>query len=128
MQEEEEAEKQRMAEQEVQEESEDERVLRRFDRGFETWLKGKSEQELERVVNLLMKDHELEQDTKAYVECVRSMEHMVKNCTKCRRKGCEKCIFVHALRYVVRWQKPADWWRRTGQSAVMGTVRFLHGQ
>ena len=91
-------------------------------------MRGKSEQELERVVNLLMKDHELEQDTKAYVECVRSMEHMVKNCTKCRRKGCEKCTYVHALRYVVRWQKPGEWWRRTGQSAVMGTVRYLKAQ
>ena len=49
--------------------------MRRFDRGFEKWLRQKSVQELERVVNQVMRDHQFEQDTKAYVECVRSMEH-----------------------------------------------------
>ena len=75
-----------------------------------------------------MKGHEFENDTTAYTECVRSMEHMVKNCSKCRRRGCEKCTYVQSLRYVVRWQKPAEWWRTTGQSAVMGAVRFLKGR
>ena len=64
-------------------------------------------------------------DAKAYGECVQSMEHMARNCSNCRRRGCEKCTYVHALRYVVRWHKPADWWMRTGQSAVLGAVRFL---
>ena len=99
--------------------------MRRFDRGFEKWLRQKSVQELERVVNQVMRDHQFEQDTKAYVECVRSMEHMVKNCSKCRRNGCQHCTYLHALRYVVRWQKPAEGWKRTGQNAVLGAVRFL---
>ena len=72
-----------------------------------------------------MRGHEFEADAKAYVECVQSTEHMVKNCSQCRRRGCEKCTYVHALRYVVRWQRPADLWTKTGQSAVMGAVRFL---
>ena len=64
-------------------------------------------------------------DAKAYGECVQSMEHMARNCSNCRRRGCEKCTYVHALRYVVRWQRPGDWWRRTGQYDV--TVRFVVG-
>ena len=100
---------------------------RRFEQGFEKWLRKKSEEELERVVRVLMRGHALESDTKAYVECVRSMEHMVKNCSKCRRRGCEKCTYVHALRYVVRWQKPGDWWKKSSHPAVTGTVRFLRG-
>ena len=53
------------------------------------------------------------------------MEHLVKGCAKCRRKGCEKCEYLRAMRYAVRYQKPAEWWRMTGQSAVQGAVRFL---
>ena len=120
----EEAEQQQKAE-EVQEKSASEDLLRRFDLGFEKWLRQLSEQELERVVRLVMEGHQHEQDCKNYVGCVHSMEHMVKNCTKCKRNGCERCSYVHSLRYVVRWQKPGEWWKRTGQSAVLGAVRFL---
>ena len=119
------AEKQKKAEEEKEEKSEEEVVLRRFDQGFEKWLRNKSEAELERVVSVGMRGHAFEADAKAYLECVQSMEHMVKNCSKCRRKGCEKCTYVAALRYVARRQKPAEWWQRTGQSAVLGAVRFL---
>ena len=102
--------------------------MRRFDQGFEKWLRQLSEQELERVVRLVMEGHQHEQDCKNYVGCVQSMEHMVKNCTKCRRNGCERCSYVHSLRYVVRWQKPGEWWKRTGQAAVLGAVRYLKAQ
>ena len=100
-------------------------ILRRFDAGFEKWLGGLSEQKLEQVVSRLMSGHENEEAVKAYTECVRSMEHKVKYCSKCRRDGCEKCDYVKCLKYVVRWQKPAQWWRRSSHAAVLGTVRFL---
>ena len=103
------------------------RCLSRFDRGLEKWLSGLSEVELEKVVSRLMKGHANEKTTMEYIECVKSMEHMVRFCSKCRRKGCEKCDYVRCLRYVARWQKPGDWWKRSGQSAVMGALRFLKG-
>ena len=88
----------------------------------------KTEEELERVVSKLMTGQELEEDCRNYLECVRSMEHLVRPCGKCKRKGCEKCSYNHALRRLVRHQKPGDWWQRTGQRAVMGSVRFLQGK
>ena len=103
-----------------QEDSEQLVPLRRIDKGFEKWLKQKSEEELERVMNQVMRDHTNEQECKAYANFVRSLEHIGKNCTKCRRTGCESCTYVHALRYVVKHQEPGKWWRRTGQSAVLG--------
>ena len=106
-------------------EPENEVVLRKFDQGFEKWLRNKSEEELARVVSVAMRGHEFEADTKAYVECVQSMEHMVRNCSKCRNRGCEKCTYVHALRYVVRWQRPADWWKK---KCPMGFVQGSHEQ
>ena len=110
-----------------EEEAEEVSILRRFDAGFEKWLGGLSEEKLEQVVSRLMRGHENEKSTREYTECVKSMEHLVRYCSKCRRQGCEKCDYVKCLRYVVRWQKPADWWKRTSQAAVMGTVRFLKG-
>ena len=53
------------------------------------------------------------------------MEHLVKYCSKCRKCGCESCSYVHVLRYVVRHQKPAHWWGKGGQAAVMGAGRML---
>ena len=43
--------------------------------------------------------------TKEYTDCVRSMEHLVRFCSKCRRTGCESCDYVKCLRYVVRRNK-----------------------
>ena len=56
------------------------------------------------------------------------MEGMVRLCSKCRRTSCEKCDYVKCLRYVVRHQKPADWYSCSGQTAVMGGLRFLRGK
>ena len=103
------------------------RCLSRFDKGFEKWLSGLSEVELEKVASRLMKGHANEKTTWEYIECVKSMEHKVRFCSKCRRSGCEKCDYNKCLRYVVRHQKPGDWWMRSGQSAVMGALRFLKG-
>ena len=75
----------------------------------------------------MMRGHENEKATRDYVDCVKSMEPLVRFCSKCRRSGCEKCDYVKSLRYVMRWQKPGDWWQREGHSAVMGTVRYLRG-
>ena len=55
------------------------------------------------------------------------MEHLVRFCAKCRRRGCEKCDYVKCLRHVVRFQKPAYWWKTSSHPAVTGTVRFLRG-
>ena len=111
-----------------QEEAEELVVLQRLDSGFEKWLAALSEQQLEQVVSRLMRGHENEQSTREYTECVKSMEHLVRFCSKCRRSGCEKCDYIKSLRYVVRWQKPGDWWKTTSHHAVKGTVRFLKGK
>ena len=100
-------------------------MLRRFDAGFKKWLGGLSEQMLEQVVSRLMKGHANEKACREYTDCVKSMEHLVRFCSKCRRSGCEKCEYVKSLRFVVRWQKPADWWKRSSHPAVMGTMRYL---
>ena len=119
-------EQQQQAEEEQEKESEQQEViLCRLDKGFGKWLRQKNEFQLERIVKQVMSGHKFEQDTKAYLDCVHSTESMVRFCTKCRRGGCEYCDYIHALRYVVRWQKPAAWWKRTGQNAVLGSVRFL---
>ena len=47
-----------MAEEEGVEKSEDEVALRRFDQGFEKWLRNKSEEELERIVSVVMRGHD----------------------------------------------------------------------
>ena len=73
-----------------------------------------------------MKCHKNEKAVRDYTECVQSMEHKVKFCAKCRRDGCEKCEYMMSLRYVVRHQKPAYWWRTSSHPAVTGTVRFLN--
>ena len=62
-------------------------ILCRFDAGFEKWLGGLSEEELEQVVSRLMRVHENEKSTREYTECVKSMEHLVRYCSKCRRQG-----------------------------------------
>ena len=119
-------EQQQQAEEEQEKESEQhEVILCRLDKGFGKWLRQKNEFQLERIVKQVMSGHRFEQDTKAYLDCVHSTESMVRFCTKCRRGGCEYCDYIHSLRYVVRWQKPAAWWRRTGHNAVLGSVRFL---
>ena len=100
-------------------------VLRRFDKGFERWLKSLSEKELERAVKQVTGGNENEPDVQGYLQTVASVEHAVRNCAKCRYSGCEKCTYVWALRYVVRHGKPASWWKRTGQSAVLGAARML---
>ena len=84
-----------------------------------------SEKKLEQVVDQMMKGHKNEKAVREYIAWVQSLEHKVKFCAKCRRRGCEKCEYVHCLRYVVRHQRPAYWWRTSSQAAVMGTVRFL---
>ena len=68
-----------------------------------------------------------EKATTDYIDCVKSMEPLVRFCSKCIRSGSEKCDYVNTLRYAMRWQKPVDWWRREGHSAAMGTVRYLRG-
>ena len=47
-------------------------------------------------------------------------------CSKCRYQGCEKCSYLHCLRHVVRHQKPGEWWLRSSQIAVEGSLRFLN--
>ena len=127
-QEEEKKEQEAMANEEEQPaETEEDVILRRVDAGFETWLRSLSAEKLEQLVSRLMRGHENEKATKEYVDCVKSMEPLVRFCSKCRRSGCEKCDYVKSLRYVMRWQKPGDWWQREGHSAVMGTVRYLRG-
>ena len=74
----------------------------------------------------MMKGHELEKTCTEYLKCVQSMDGMVKWCTRCKRAGCEKCSYMWALRYVVRHQQPAYWWRTSSHPAVTGTVRFLN--
>ena len=87
------------------------------------------EEKLEQVVSRLMSGHPTnEKPTREYTECVKSMEHLVRYCSKCRRSGCEKCDYLKCLRHVVRYQKPGEWWRRISHAAVTGTVRFLKGK
>ena len=76
---------------EKEEKAEEVVMLRRFDAGFEKWLGCLSEEMLEKVVSRLMSGHESEKATREYIECVKSMEHLVRYCSKCRRQGCEKC-------------------------------------
>ena len=99
--------------------------MRKFDKGFERWLKSLSEAELEKAVEKVLQGSDNAEDVKAYLKCVASIEHAVRNCSKCRRRGCEACAYEWALRYVVRHGKPAAWWKRTGQAAVMGAARML---
>ena len=73
-----------------------------------------------------MMGHDNEKATMEYMECVKSMEHMVRFCSKCRRHGCESCDYKKCMKYVVRNQKPGAWWRRSSHQAVTGTVRFLN--
>ena len=75
-----------------------------------------------------MQGHKNEEATRAYTECMKSMEHLVRWCNKCRRTGCEMCDTIKSLRYVARWQKPGEWWKRSTQHAIQGTVRFLKGK
>ena len=75
-----------------------------------------------------MQGHVNEKSTMEYIECVKGMESIVRFCSKCRRSGCEKCDYVKCLRYVVRWQKPAEWWMRSGHTAILGALRFLKGK
>ena len=74
----------------------------------------------------MMKGHKNEKAVREYVECVQGLEHKVRFCAKCNRRGCEKCAYLHSLRYAVRHQRPAYWWRTSSHAAVTGTVRFLN--
>ena len=82
-------------------------------------------EDLERVVQQIMKGNAIKPDVDAYLSTVASIEHSVRNCSKCRKLGCESCTYKHALRYVVRHAKPASWWKHTSQAAVLGTARML---
>ena len=48
---------------------------------------------LEKVVSRLMRGHENEKVTKEYTDCVRSMERLVRFCSKCR-----KCLRYGVMR------------------------------
>ena len=96
------------------------------EKGVTQWLSGLSDEKLENVVSRLMKGHANEKTTMEYIECVKSMEHVVRFCSRGRRTGCAKCDYVKRLRHIVRWQKPGDWWKRYYHGVVMGALRFLN--
>ena len=100
--------------------------MNRSEKGFNTWLSGLSQVQLEKVVNRLMKGHQNEKTTQDYIEFVKSHDLSVTCCSKCRFGGCEKCDYVKCLRHVVRWQTPGEWWLRPSHIAVEGSLRFLN--
>ena len=92
-------------EEEVLEEEQD-KCLKQIEKGFNAWLSGLSQVQLEKVVNRLMKGHQNEKTTQDYIEFVKSHQLSVRLCSKCRFGGCETCDYVHCLRHVVKWQTP----------------------
>ena len=107
-------------------EEEQEKCLNRFEKGFNTWLSGLYQVQLEKVVKILMEGHHNEKTTQDYIAFVKSHNLSVRFCSKCRYAGCEKCSYLHCLRHVVRHQIPGEWWLRSSQIAVEGSLRFLN--
>ena len=82
--------------------------------GFEKWLRSRSIQELEGIVEVdRAQQHE---KTGEYLGFAKKYE-VLKVCGSCRYShGCERCSYEHALRYVVRHRQPAKWWlKRAGE-------------
>ena len=83
------------------------------EKGFEKWLKALSFLDLQMHCESIFNTNA---DARQYVQAVADNENM-RVCSKCRfTHGCEKCTHEGALRYVLRWGKPASWWhRQTGK-------------
>ena len=106
------------------EEEEQEKILNKFDIGFQAWLRNLTQVQLEKITKRVMEGHGNEKTTSEYIEFVKNNQMSV--CSKCRYQGCEKCSYLHCLRHVVRHQKPGGWWLRSSQIAVEGSLRFLN--
>ena len=107
-------------------EEEQEKVLNKFDIGFAAWLRNLTQEQLEKVADRVMEGHGNEKTTSEYIEFVKNHQLSVRFCSKCRYAGCEKCSYLRCLRHVVRHQKPGEWWLRSSQIAVEGSLRFLN--
>ena len=105
-------------------EEEQEKILNKFDIGFQAWLRNLTQVQLEQITKRVMKGHDNEKITSEYIEFVKNNQMSV--CSKCRYQGCEKCSYLHCLRHVVRHQKPGEWWLRNSQIAIEGSLRFLN--
>ena len=90
------------------------KVVEAGEAGYEKWLKSKSIQELEGIVETdWAQQHE---KTGGYLGFAKKYE-VLKVCGSCRYShGCERCSYEHALRYVIRHRQPAKWWlKRAGE-------------
>ena len=97
-------------------------LLHKGEKGFETWLRSLNESQLEQIARQIFKEDK--DGITGYLECVKSSERM-SFCSKCRYKGCEYCSYEHSLRYAIRHEKPAAWWLRSSEPAVIAAKRFL---
>ena len=86
-------------------------LMSKTEKGFNVWLKSLSVNQLQSKIELIYLSEDVRPEIQNYLEFVRSGETLGM-CTKCRWAGCEKCSHEHALRYVLRWHKPASWWKR----------------
>jgi len=93
------------------------------EKGFEAWLTSLSKEELQHRIAALSISNDLRVQISGYLEWVAHHE-TIEVCGKCRYAGCEKCSVIKSLRYVVRWSKPAWWWKRiNGRCLREGPLR-----
>ncbi len=85
----------------------------RCQKGWLSWLKSLDYESLGCLANEIVR-----MGGSTGEECASYLRYVQANqtlgvCAKCEWKwGCERCEYMHALRYVVRWEKPSAWWFR----------------
>ena len=92
-------------------------ILTKADKGFETWLRSRTREELEAVVVKLNLRSETVIDD--YLQFM-AVSETVEVCSKCEWKtGCVACSYNKALAYVIRNQKtPQFWIGKSGKAHV----------
>jgi len=90
---------------------------------YKNWLKELNQHDLKRIVDQIADTNASGPHIQGYIQLVKDNES-IGVCAKCRWSyGCERCSYTHALRYVCRWARPAAWYMKVAENAVLGISR-----
>jgi hypothetical protein len=93
-------------------------ILKRGEKGFNNWIGTLSVGQLELRVGELELQELAKTEVEKYLALVQSTE-TIGVCAKCEWKtGCEKCSYIHSLRYVMRHHQPSAWWMKAAGMAL----------
>ena len=89
------------------------------------WLKTLELFQLEALCAAYVEESKNGEEVESYLQKVKENE-TIEVCSRCHwSTGCERCSYEHAMRYVLRWGKPAAWWNKTSKEALLSERRVV---